>query len=261
MEVTTISLKSKKSKFSLIKMLCFFAVLISCCFGMVACDFSQSSEGNAAFDESGNRRLIAPNVTFNSPYLGTEIDESITGSLSWNFSYYAKKTKSVYTDDQYLGTNFYYSESSIALLEKASLSTEEQRRLKDDAYTGEKSAIYFNGTNWCINKADGSADGSVATLYRAVSTNITFPDYEIVVDGSPIRVTSHIDETVQLYQTKTTASGKTYTTLNPDAIYFTQKVNGETKRLPSDYIRVAEDDTATRPVQNAEAGIPFNRCF
>lgn len=255
MEVTTISLKSKKSKFSLIKMLCFFAVLISCCFGMVACDFSQSSEGNAAFDESGNRRLIAPNVTFNSPYLGTEIDESITGSISWNFSYYAKNTKSVYKDDQYLGTNFYYSESSIALLEKESLSTEEQRRLKDDAYTGEKSAIYFNGTNWCINKADGS----VATLYRAVSTNITFPDYEIVVDGSPIRVTSHIDETVQLYQTKTTASGKTYTTLNPDAIYFTQKVNGETKRLPSDYIRVAEDDTATRPVQNAEAGIPFNR--
>ncbi|MBQ7579039.1 MAG: hypothetical protein IJT25_00710 [Clostridia bacterium] len=228
--------KTINSKSILARVLMVLILFVASITMFVGCDAGIETN-NASFDDSGNLRIEAPELYYNyakevSGSSEKEIDPNITGSISWNFSYYVSSANTYYpfADEQYVGQNF-YTANPASIFAKKTLIDNDRQWIVDHTYRGATPS--YNGTNWI-------GDNGII-LYRLVPSNInyiTYPSYEVVVDGTPITFYLKIDSSVYLYEQD--ASGKTV--LNTNAIYFTDSKDGG-NRYSSDYIRIEKSES------------------
>ncbi|MBQ7453410.1 MAG: hypothetical protein IJS68_04040 [Clostridia bacterium] len=122
-------------KFNIVKALALTLLLLFSAISFVACGpTGLISEDSATMDAAGNLRLIEPEVTY--VYAKTDgeghekIASSLSGSFTWNFSYYRQNAKSVYGDEQYMGL----TDAQISGLSDADKTKLSADRNKDIAY-------------------------------------------------------------------------------------------------------------------------------
>ena len=207
-----ITIKSQSKTAFISKLFGTIAVLFCSIFCFIGCNPNIQHSSNASFDSQGNLRILAPNIAYNytsKDEYGNDIYDDLSGTITWNFSYYAKDAVSPEADEQYLGIMFYTNSKALELLNNKNLSSEEKDELASYIYKGDLSNVEYVNGNW----TDGAQ-----TLYRLCTTNIEFPNYEVVVDGASLILESHIKPTENLiyYNEKT----NTYE-INTNAIYFT----------------------------------------
>lgn len=253
-----ITIKSQSKTAFISKLFGTIAVLFCSIFCFIGCNPNIQHSSNASFDSQGNLRILAPNIAYNytsKDEYGNDIYDDLSGTITWNFSYYAKDAVSPEADEQYLGIMFYTNSKALELLNNKNLSSEEKDELASYIYKGDLSNVKYVDGNW----TDGAQ-----TLYRLCTTNIEFPNYEVVVDGASLILESHIKPTENLiyYNEKT----NTYE-INTNAIYFTylgenntyiDESGNEQLGLSPEYIRVIYQEP-NRYVSSAEANIPFGK--
>ena len=244
-----VNAKSKTNKKSSIaKIFSLFVLLFASLFCFVGCDPEiPQNTSNATFDANGYLRILTPQLVYNYSQKNENdedyFDPELSGSFSWNFSYYAKNVYSPEADEQYLGVNFYTTDPT-EILSKRNLTDEDKAKLAEYIYKGDLSAVRYNSAT------NSWTDGNI-TLYRFFSPNIEFPNYEVVVDGKALTFAVNVypnESTVMFDQTR-----QMYV-LNTNAFYFTYL--GETQPLSSEYIKIVETET-NRNINSAETGIPF----
>ena len=102
---------------------------------------------NATFDANGYLRILTPQLVYNYSQKNENdedyFDPELSGSFSWNFSYYAKNVYSPEADEQYLGVNFYTTDPT-EILSKRNLTDEDKAKLAEYIYKGDLSAVRYN---------------------------------------------------------------------------------------------------------------------
>lgn len=156
------SSSTKKSK----SFMCFVFMLFVGIVSMLtfsACQFTNSgSSQESNFDASGRLKVLTPVIDFNSN-TGGRIDEN-SGSFSWAIEYYysgssADKLKDIGYDQGYLFSNF-YSDASYEQIDPVNKPNS------------------WNGTCW-----KNGPDYLYAKCLELNASNISFPSFEVVVDG------------------------------------------------------------------------------
>lgn len=160
--------KSKRSK-SILSFLLMFFVSLCTLVTFTACKLTNSDPDQGAnFDASGNLKLVSPYVEFNK-YSGDEkvIDEN-SGSFTWKLQYYYSGSnedylKNINFDQDYLFANF-FSDADF-----------------ENIYTGNIPAKGATpGDNYFVN----GPDKLYSPVFYINKDNISFPSYEVVVDGN-----------------------------------------------------------------------------
>ena len=249
-EMGNSKLKTSLKKSILSKVLTLLLVVLASFSFFAGCDAGLDASDSVVYDDSGNLRIEAPDLHYNYTSQNDDsndlyLNSNLSGSISWNFSYYAANVFYPFADEQYTGTNFYKSSRALELLKKKTLSDNEKADLANLVYTG--SATY-DGNKW--------TDSNGNTLYRlaANESTIVFPSYEVVVDGTPITFYFHVKNNQNIYN-----DDGGIRTLNTDAIYFSSSAKANDGTVyPSEYIRV-EKSTEKYAVNAVETDLPQER--
>ncbi len=164
--------KSKRSK-SILSFLLMFFVSLCTLVTFTACKLTNSDPDQGAnFDASGNLKLVSPYVEFNKSSDGNVIDEN-SGSFTWKLQYYYSGSnedylKNINFDQDYLFANF-FSDADF-----------------ENVYTGNiPTKRATPGSNYFVNGKDGeTGDKLYSPVFYIDKDNISFPSYEVVVDGN-----------------------------------------------------------------------------
>lgn len=149
-----------------------FFVSICTLVTFTACKLTDSdSTSGANFDASGNLKLVSPYVEFNKYSEGEVIDEN-SGSFTWKLQYYYSGSnkdylKNINFDQDYLFANFFKDSEFKEII-----------NLKPTKGASVGSNYFINGTD--LN----SSDKLYSPVFEIDGNNISFPSFEVVVDGN-----------------------------------------------------------------------------